>query len=110
MSPKATSKDSEAEARAQNMLAAGPEFVPADQFYQAEVEIRHLRDMVQALRDTLEEARFETDEQVQHASSSANSEVSQLRNAVQAMRDEMENVRFERKKRFNRRLRTQMMR
>ena len=68
MPQKATSKENEADARAQRMQAAGPEFVPADQFYQAEVEIRHLRDMVQALRENLEESQFDSEEQVQQAS------------------------------------------
>ena len=62
-----------------------------DLLYEAQTELRHLKAMVQALRDELEEAKFERDRAVQKATSDAAAEINQLQESIRTLRDELEN-------------------
>jgi HAMP domain-containing protein len=69
--------------------------VETDQLYQAQTEIRHLKNTIQALRDELEAMRVGKDEAVQATIAAGADEVRQLHATIAALRTELEQKLFQ---------------
>ncbi len=66
-----------------------------NELYQAQLEIRHLRETIDALREELETQRYEKDRGIQTAHADKADELNQLRDTAAALREELEYQRFE---------------
>ena len=60
-----------------------------DELYQAQHEIRHLRETIDALREELETQRYEKDRGIQAAHADTADELNQLRDTASALRDDL---------------------
>ena len=69
--------------------------VENDRVHEAQVEIRHLQNTIQALRDELEAMRAGKDDAVQAAVAAGNGEARQLQAAIAALRTELEQKVFQ---------------
>jgi chromosome segregation ATPase len=69
--------------------------VETDKLYEAQTEIRHLKNTIQALRDELEAMRMGKDEAVQAAIAAGANEARQLQATIAALRAEMEQKIFQ---------------
>jgi chromosome segregation ATPase len=67
----------------------------ADKLYQAQTEIRHLKNTIQALRDELEAMRTAKDEAVQAVVAAGADEARQLQGTIAALRNELEQKMFQ---------------
>jgi gas vesicle protein len=74
------------------------EMVPTenDALYQAQADIRHLKNTIAALRDELEMMRASKDEAVQAAVAAGRDEARQLQTTIAALRNELEQKVFQR--------------
>jgi hypothetical protein len=74
------------------------EMVPtgSDALYQAQADIRHLKNTIAALRDELEAMRASKDEAVQAAVAAGRDEAHQLQTTIAALRNELEQKVFQR--------------
>ena len=73
----------------------------SEQLSAANREIRHLQEMITALRTELETLRLEKDHAVQQAITTAHKEDQQLRDTVNALRDELEKQRYDAREEVN---------
>ena len=69
--------------------------VEKDKLYEAQTEIRHLKNTIQALRDELEAMRVGKDEAVQAAIAAGANEARQLQATITALRTELEQKIFQ---------------
>ena len=69
--------------------------VETDKLYEAQTEIRHLKNTIQALRDELEAMRVGKDEAVQAAIAAGANEARQLQATITALRTELEQKIFQ---------------
>jgi chromosome segregation ATPase len=60
-----------------------------------QAEIRHLKEMVGALREQMEKMRIDEQERLQQALAAGNEENGQLKNMISALRDELERRKIE---------------
>jgi HAMP domain-containing protein len=63
--------------------------------YNLQMENRHLKEMVAALRDEMEKMRIGEQDRLQKAIVSANDEIGQLKGMANALRDELERRKIE---------------
>jgi len=61
----------------------------SDELYDVQTENRHLKDIITALRESLEEMKIKNEEVAQEARAAANEEIIQLKETIDALRDEM---------------------
>jgi gas vesicle protein len=75
-----------------------PEIVPigSDALYQAQADIRHLKNTIAALRDELEMMRASKDDAMQAAVAAGRDEAHQLQTTIAALRGELEQKVFQR--------------
>jgi len=66
-----------------------------DELQQALTENRHLKGTIAAMRDELENIRFETEKRFQETIAVGNSEITQLQATIQELRNEMERNNFD---------------
>ena len=66
-----------------------------DKLYEAQTEIRHLKNTIQALRDQLEAMRLGKDDAVQAAIAAGANEARQLQATIAALRTELEQKVFQ---------------
>ena len=66
-----------------------------DELQQALTENRHLKETIAAMRDELENVRFETEKRFQETIALGNSEITQLQATIQELRNEMERNNFD---------------
>ena len=66
-----------------------------EQNHLAQMQIRHLRETIDVLRQELEAQRFEKDTAVQQAVQRSADEIQQLKQTASSLRDELESLRFE---------------
>ena len=62
-----------------------------DELRQSQMDIRHLSESVQALREELETQNYEKDQKVQSARMEGVDEVTQLKETISSLREELQN-------------------
>ena len=63
--------------------------------HQMDVEMRHLKNTIAALRDKMESVHFQKDEEVQKAVALSNDEIIQLKDTVSALREQLETLKYD---------------
>ena len=66
-----------------------------DELRQSQMDIRHLSESVQALREELETQNYEKDQNVQSARMEGVDEVTQLKETISSLREELQNLQFD---------------
>ena len=66
-----------------------------EELRQSQMDIRHLSDSIQALREELESQNYEKDKNVQSVRMEGVDEVIQLKETITSLREELQNMRFE---------------
>ena len=66
-----------------------------EELRQSQMDIRHLGDSIQALREELESQNYEKDKNVQSVRMEGVDEVIQLKETITSLREELQNMQFE---------------
>ena len=66
-----------------------------DELRKSQMDIRHLSESVQALREELESQNYEKDKNVQSARMEGVDEASQLKETITSLREELQNLQFD---------------